>query len=426
MHKTKLLIIFWLWILLGGLGLSLSNRISQESQPLISEGKFDLNNLISSISDTVNNKNLNLTDDKYERFETVYGVLQESYYDQEKLNSGAMIQKAVKAFVDAIDDPYTVYMDSEQNSWFQEELKGESNLEGIGAVVTKKDYYIMIEEVIKGSPAFNAGLIALDRIIYINTGSTKDLTVDAAVAQIRWPKGTKVKLTIERIKKNEEKELIQKDVTRDKLVIPSVTTKIFTWANKPNIGYINISIIGEETENILKKEIENLKTKDIKGIILDLRGNGWGLLPIAVEICSHFVPEDKIIVTAKYKTFDDEVYKSKWYGNFEWVPVVVLIDGLTASAGEIIALALQENIGAKVIGAQSFGKWSIQTMDEFNDHASLKYTIGKRYAPSGKNIDKVWMAPDIIVEFDADKFAKDRIDVQLETAKTEINKMLQK
>jgi carboxyl-terminal processing protease len=182
-----------------------------------------------------------------------------------------MIQKAVKAFVDAIDDPYTVYMDSEQNSGFQEEIKGEANLEGIGAVVTKKDYYVMIEEVIKSSPAYNAGLMALDRIIYINTGSTKDLTVDEAVAQIRGPKGTKVKLTIERVKKSGEKELLEKEVTRDKLVIPSVNTKIFTGAKKDlgaahlrNIGYINISIIGEETENILKKEIKSLKEQNVK------------------------------------------------------------------------------------------------------------------------------------------------------------------
>jgi len=443
MHKFKLLIIFWLWILLGVFWLQLGNRISQVSQPIMHSGKFDLNSLISSISSTIDAKKLNLTPtlrDKYERFETVYEILQESYYDQEKLDSGVMIQKAVKAFVDAIDDPYTVYMDSEQNSGFQEELKGESDFEGIGAVVTKKDYYIMIEEVIKSSPAYNAGLMALDRNIFIDTGSTKDLTVNQAVAQIRGPKWTKVTLTIERAKKSGEKELLEKEVTRDKLLIPSVTTKIFTLplshfkkGGSPNgqgdlganIGYINISIIGEETENILKKEIANLKKQYVKWIILDLRGNGWGLLPIAVEICSHFVPEDEVIVTAKYKSFDDEIYTSKGYGNFEWLPVIVLIDGLTASAGEIIALALQEDVGAKLVGVQSFGKWSIQTMDEFTDNASLKYTIGKRYAPKGKNIDKVWVTPDITVEFNADQFTKDRTDNQLEAAKTEINKMTQ-
>lgn len=424
MTKLKLLIIFWLGILLGWFWLQLSNKISQASQPIMNSGKFDLDSLISSITDTIDVKKLNLTDSKYERFETIYQILQESYYDEDKLNSWAMIEKAVKAFVDGIDDPYTVYMDSSQNSGFQEELKWEADFEWIWAMVSKKDYYIMIEEVIKSSPAYNAGLMALDRIIFINTGSTKDLSVEQAVWQIRGPKGTIVKLTIERAKKNGEKEVLQKEVTRDKLIIPSVNTKILSWANKQHIWYINISIIGEETENILKKEIKSLKEQDIKGIILDLRGNWWGLLPIAVEIASHFVPKDKIIVTAKYKTFDEEIYKSKGYSNFEWIPTVVLVDWLTASAGEIIALALQEDIWAKIIGVQSFGKWSIQTMNEFNDHASLKYTIWKRYTPSGKNIDKIWITPDITIEFDADRFAKDRIDNQLEKATEEINKMI--
>jgi carboxyl-terminal processing protease len=113
------------------------------------------------------------------------------------------------------------------------------------------------------------------------------------------------------------------------------------------------------------------------------------LLPIAVEIASHFVPKDKKIVTAKYKTYEDELYTSKGYEDFQDIPVVVLIDGFTASAGEIIALALQEQIGAVLIGTQSFGKGSIQTMDDFKDDASLKYTIGKRYSPNDENVDKI-------------------------------------
>ncbi|MBU0626726.1 hypothetical protein KKG31_06660 [Patescibacteria group bacterium] len=113
------------------------------------------------------------------------------------------------------------------------------------------------------------------------------------------------------------------------------------------------------------------------------------MLPIAVEIASHFVPEDEIIVTAKYKTYEDEVYKSKGYKDLQGMPIVILIDGLTASAGEIIALALQEQIRAIIVGTQSFGKGSIQTMDEFKDNASLKYTIGKRYSPNDENVDKI-------------------------------------
>lgn len=428
MKKLKLLIIFWLGILIGIFFRQLKLQVSQISRPIVQSGKLDLDQLISSITDTIDTQNLNLTPTgrgQYERFETVYDILQDNYYDTAKLNSGAMIEKAVKAFVDAIDDPYTVYMDSDQNSGFQEELKWEADFEGIGAVVTKKDYYVMIEEIIKDSPAFKAGLIPLDRVIMIDTGSTKDLTVDQAVSQIRGPKGTQVILTIERISKDDERKVLEIPVTRDQLLIPSVTSKIFTGWDDTAIWYINISIIGEETEKLFQKEIKTLAKQNVKWIILDLRGNGWGLLPIAVEICSHFVPKNKVVVTARYKIFEEEVYKSEGYKDLQGLPVVVLVDDFTASAWEIIALALQEQIWAQIIGTQTFGKGSIQTMDEFDDHASLKYTIGKRYSPENKNIDKIWITPDILIPFDTWAYANDRTDNQLLRAQEELIKILQ-
>jgi len=331
-----------------------------------------------------------------------------------------MINSALKAYVDGIDDPYTVYMDSDQNSGFQQELKWSSDFEGIGAVISKKDYYIQIDEIVKWSPAFTAGLKILDRIVMINTWSTKNLDVNQAVSQIRGPKWTKVKLTIE----DWTKEIIEKEITRDKLIIPSVNGKIITWSNKEILGYINISIIGEETENLLKKTLNELKTQKVQGIVLDLRGNGWWLLPIAVQIASHFIPKGKLVVSTKYTTFEDEKLLSEWYGDYQNIPMVVLVDGLTASAGEIIALALQEQIGAQLIGTQTFGKGSIQTMDEFDDGASLKYTVGKRYTPNGENIDLTWATPDVVVEFDTDKYIKDNTDTQLEKAKEVISKMI--
>lgn len=367
---------------------------------------------------------MKLANPKYERFDEIYNLLQNSYYDKEKLNSWLMIQSALKSYVDAIDDPYTLYMDIQQNSWFQTELKWEMNFEWIGAVVTKKDYYVMIEEVLKSSPAFDAWLIALDRIVMIDSWSTKDLDINQAVAKIRWPKWTKVKLIVERIKKDGQKEVLEKEVLRDKVLVPSVTSEIFTWKNK--IWYINISIIWEETEKLLKQNINDFKNQNIKWIILDLRWNWWWLLPIAVEISSHFVPKDKVIVTAKYKIFNDEIYSSKWYSDLQNIPIVILVDWMTASAWEIIALALQEQIWAKLVWTQTFGKWSIQTMEEFTDTTSLKYTIWKRYSPSNKNIDKIWITPDYIIEFDKDKYIKDKIDNQLEKTKEVINQLIKK
>lgn len=354
----------------------------------------------------------------YHRFDEVLWILQNLYYDQDKIQTGVMIQNAVKAYVDALNDPYTVYMDAETNSWFQEDLKGESDFEGIGAVISKKDYYILVEEVIKESPAFKAGIMPLDRIVIIGTGSVKDLTVKEAVSQIRWPKWTKILLTIERIKKDGSKELIQQEVTRDKLSVPSVTSRIISTGNK-QMWYINISVIGEETENLLKAQIQSLKANKINGIILDLRGNWWGFLPIAVEIASHFIPKNKLVVTAKYKKMGEETFYSKGYSDLENIPTVVLMDEMTASAWEIIALALQEQIWTKLIGTQSFGKGSIQTMDDFKDGDSLKYTIGKRYSPSGKNIDKVGITPDVPETLDIESYKKSGKDSQLDKA-TEI------
>ena len=413
MKKLQLVIIFLLWILLGLFGYQLKLQWNNLHQPIISSWKIDISALISSVTDVLDQKYVPGAWGEYGRFDEVLNLLDEYYYDQEKINTGAMIENAVKAFVDALDDPYTVYMDAKQNSWFQQDLKWEADFEGIGAVVSKKEYYVMIEEILKDSPAFKAGLLPLDRIIMVGTWSVKDLDLNDAVALIRGPKWSKVKLLIERIAKNWTKEVIEKEVTRDKLIVPSVTSKILTWKNNTSLGYINISVIGEETENILKQNIIELKKKKLHGIILDLRGNGWGLLPIAVEISSHFVPLNKIIVTAKYKQLGEETFRSKWYSDLGGIPVVVLIDWMTASAWEIIALALKEQIGAKLVGAQSFGKWTIQTMDDFKDWASLKYTIGKRYAPSWTNINKTGITPDVVVEFDRDAYAKSWVDNQL-------------
>ena len=426
MKKSKVIILFILWALFGWLICQIGHEWNTLHQPLIQEGKLNLDGLITSIKNVVSSEDLGLWSKKYERFDAVYGILQSAYYDIEKLNTGKMLNNALKAYVDAIDDPYTIYMDSEQNSGFQEELKWTSDFEGIWAVVSKKDYYIQIDEIVKWSPAFNAGLKMLDRIIMINTWSTKSLDVNQAVAKIRGPKWTSIKLTIERIAKDGTKTSFEKEITRDKLIIPSVNGKIITWDNKQTFGYINISIIGEETENLLKKTISELKEQKIQWIVLDLRWNWWGLLPVAVQVASHFIPKGKLVVSTKYTTFEDEKLVSEGYADYQNIPMVVLVDWLTASAWEIIALALQEQIGAQLIGTQTFGKWSIQTMDEFDDGASLKYTVGKRYTPNGENINTTWATPDVIVEFDADKYLSTMYDTQLEKAKQVLAKMIKK
>lgn len=426
MKKTKIIIIFILWIVFGILVSKVNYQIKQTQNPVTQKTSLNIDTLIQSISSSIDTDAFRFNDKKYDRFEDIFDTLEENYYDQEKLQSWAMIQTAVKAFVNAIDDPYTVYMDAEQNSGFQEQLKGEDDFEWIWAVVTKKDYYVLIEEIIKWSPAYNAGLLALDRIVAVDKDLVKDLNINEAVAKIKGPKWTKVTLSIERIdRRSNNKEFLDIEVIRDKLKIPSVSTKILEWDSGKKFWYINISIIWEETEKILKQEIPELKEQNVEWIILDLRWNGGGFMPIAVKVASHFIPKNELVVTAKYKSFADEEYLSEGYWDFELMPIVVIVDHITASAGEIISLALQEQVNAKIVGTTTFGKWSIQTLQEYEDDASLKYTIGKRYSPSGKNIDKDGMTPDIEIEFDADRYLEDRTDNQLEKAKEVLVNMIE-
>lgn len=427
MKKIAIIWLFGAGILVGALSLNALSffTVNNTHWPLVSTS-MDIQQIIQNLTQSMQKKNLTITKDRYKRFEEVFSVLENGYYDQSKLNSGAMIKQAVKALVNAIEDPYTVYLDNEEYAWFQEDLKGTSDLEWIGAVVAKKDYYIMIEEVLKDSPAFKAWLRPLDRIIAVEQQSTKDETVNEAVLRIRWPKGTTVTLTIERPNFNDDtKEIFDVVVTRDKLTIPSVTNEILTLQWDKKVAHMTISMIGEETENILKKELLEIKEQNIQGIILDLRGNWWWILPISVQIASHFIPKNALVVSAKYQWYPDEVFNSLGYNDFSDMPVIVLIDSMTASAGEIIALALQEQIGATLIGTQTFGKWSIQTLYEFDDQDSLKYTIGKRYSPSGKNIDKEWVTPDIVIEFNPEQYTESQIDNQLEEAKKVMENKLQ-
>lgn len=350
--------------------------------------------------------------------ESIYNVLTESYYDKDKLSLTGMWAGSIKGFVDALQDPYTEYFTTEQNTDFMDALKWEDEFEWIGAAVAKKDEWVQIQEIFKWTPAALAWLLPLDIVIEIDWEKTQNMTLTEAVKKIRWPKGSTVKLMIYRAsEKTLEKRVFTVEVTRNAVQIPSVSSDIITLPNTDKkIWLIAISIIGEETETLLKKEIQTLRDVNVQWIVLDLRWNGGGYLPKAVEIASHFVKKDQIVVTAKYSKHPSETYTSKWYGDFENIPVVVLIDGLTASAWEVIAWALKQQNQATLVWVKTFGKWSIQTIAEIGSGTALKYTIGKRYLPDDTNIDHEWIKPDVEVIFDREAYAKNAIDNQKQKA----------
>lgn len=355
---------------------------------------------------------------KYERFEEIQQVLNQEYVDQKLLLSGekSMLNSAVKAYVDGLWDPYTTYLDAVEFSGLQHELEWEGQIEGIWAVVGKKEYYVQIEEVIKGSPAFKAGLLPLDRIIMIGTGETKNLTTYEAVSLIRGKKWTKVKFGIERPQNSWENQYLVIEVERDTIDVPSVRSKILTHNNQ-KIWYIEISIFWEQTNKLLTRAISDSINENVSGIVLDLRGNGGGLLPVAVDLAGHFLEPWTLVVKTDFYTYQKADYRTKGFGELKGFPIVVLIDKMSASASEILALALREQgSNVKILGTSSFWKGTIQTLKDFDDQTSLKYTVGKRFWPQWTSIDKIGITPDIEVAFDMTGYIEKKIDNQLEKA----------
>lgn len=395
-EREKISLIFVLWMLFGGM----------ISFWRVQSNYRDVDQLLNTIGE------------KYFRMEQISQLLSGEYYDKAEFISGQkmMIENATKAFVDGLGDPFTSYLDAEEFSGLQTELEWEGQIEGIGAVVWKKDYYVQIEEVVKDSPAFKAGLIPLDRIVMIGTGETKDLTTSEAVQKIRGPKGTKVQLFIERVDKSGEKSYLEKEVSRDIINVPSVTSKVLTQSGV-SLWYIEVSVFGDKTNTLFSRAVSELIEHKVKGIILDLRGNGGGLLEAAIDLAGHFLPKWELVAKTKYATFQPRDYHSKGFWELEKLPLVVLVDGLSASSSEILALALKEQLNATIVGVQSFWKGSIQTLYDFDDNTSLKYTIGKWFWPKGTTIDKKGIKPDVEVKFDFTGYVDSGLDNQLEKAK---------
>jgi carboxyl-terminal processing protease len=337
-----------------------------------------------------------------------------------------MIEWALAGYVWGIKDPYTAYLKEEENTELTNELKDEAWFAWIWAVIEKQENYVVISEVLKKSPAARAWLLPLDRIYMVEDQTLEDLTAQEVVQLIRWEKWTEVNLFIEREWKNwEENMRFRIPITRDDVSIPSVTSEVFE-ANWKHLLYLEISIISNQTTALLLEEVRDAIESygKIDWIILDLRWNSWWYLEEAVKLLGHFFPRDTLLVKSEYKAYEDIDHLSKWRWELWHYPIVVLVDQLTASAWEIIAIMFQES-GKTLIGMQTFWKWSIQAVQDFKDGSSLKYTIGKWFSPNYINVDKEWITPNIEVERNYEKYKEDWTDNQLETAKEELLKLIE-
>lgn len=366
-------------------------------------------------------------------FWTVLSKIENSYYDKTAIDGQKMLNGAIMGMVDSLEDPYTVYLPPKENEDFKQGLAGQ--FEGIGAELSVKDKQIVVVAPIDGSPAQKAGIKSGDAILKVNDESIAGWTLAQAVEKIRGPKGTEVKLAV--IHKSATKPVditIVRDTIQVKSLVSwtkrvkdvdSIDTKSATLSGDLNdkVTYIRLSQFGdtankEWTDVAIKLNQELQNDKEVKGIILDLRNNPGGYLTDAVYIASEFIKSGTAVMQEDKNGVQEE-FPVSGRGMLTDIPVVVLLNGGSASASEIVAGALRDHDRAKIVGEKSFGKGTIQTAEDLGGGAGLHVTIAKWLTPDGIWVHKQGLQPDVTVQLDPNDPAR---DLQLEKAIEELVK----
>lgn len=339
----------------------------------------------------------------------VWDILHEEYVDKDKLNEKELFYGSLKGLVAAAGDPYTVFMDPKISGEFSADLAG--TFEGIGAEIGMKNEIITIVAPLPEMPAEKAGLKAGDKIYAINGNSTAGFSVDEAVSKIRGPKGEEVTLTIFREGFKETKDY---KIKRDKIIVKSVKTEM-----KDGIFVIKVSNFNDDTDGLFDKAVTEAVSKNPKGIILDLRNNPGGYLDTSIEMASEWV-EDGVVVSEKFSEEKKNEYLARGRARLKDFSTVVLVNQGSASASEIVSGALQDTGEAVVIGMETFGKGSVQTMKDLDDGSSVKVTVAKWLTPKGNNITEKGITPDLKIELTPEDYDKN-LDPQLDKAVSFLN-----
>ena len=322
-------------------------------------------------------------------FNEVLDMVQKNYVDQ--VDSSSLIQGAINGMIKTLD-PHSSFMTPDVYKGLEEETQG--HFGGIGIEITLVKDVLTVVSPIEDTPAYKAGVKAVDQIIKIDGKTTKDISMMEAVKKLRGKKGTKVTITITREGMIKPKNII---LTRAEIQVQSVKAKTFDH----NIGYIRISSFNEKTAADLRKALADVKVKSnpMQGLVLDLRNDPGGLLNQAIEVSDMFLRSGVIVSTrGRTKSMETRMQAKDDGAREVTVPMVVLVNEGTASAAEIVAGALQDNGRALIAGTQTFGKASVQTVIRLEDGSALKLTTARYYTPKGRSIQAEGIKPDLIVK----------------------------
>ncbi|MBU1696876.1 MAG: S41 family peptidase [Proteobacteria bacterium] len=339
------------------------------------------------------NNTLQANDTTYKSLKLFTDVLEElekNYVDD--IDTEKLIHNAIKGMVGNLD-PHSSFMPPEAFDELRDDTKGEFS--GIGIVITMKDSILTVVSPIEGTPAYDAGIQTGDIIIRIDDKSTRDMALWEAVNLMRGPKDKTVLITV--IRENEP-EPIEFSLKRDMIPMESVRSGML----KPGYGYLRITNFRMSTTDDIITHLEKLESQNngLKGLVMDLRDNPGGLLDQAVKISDLFLAKGDIVSIKGRREENTQVFKAYPSDEDRKYPVVVLINGGSASASEIVAGALQDQSRALILGTTSFGKGSVQTVHPLKEKFGIKYTIARYYTPNGRSIQAKGIEPDIEVEYE--------------------------
>ncbi len=345
-------------------------------------------------------------DELFRPFWQSWDVVKEVYVDQ-PVDEELMMRGAIRGMLESLGDEHTSYLDPKTFEETRAVLDG-AEYEGIGAWVDVKGDYLTIISPMPGSPAEKAGLKSGDQVIAINGEDMTGIDGELVRQRILGPKGTKLTMTIHR--EGEAKPLVV-EIVRASIVVPSVIGEM----KDNNIAYVRLMTFGTDTTDDLKTTLTKLMAQNPSGLVLDLRNNGGGYLDTAINVVSEFVG-DGIVMNEESGDGHVEVYKAKLGGLATEIPLVVLINQGTASASEIVAGAIQDRGRGYLVGVTSYGKGSVQnSVVLVNNEGAIRVTTAKWLTPNDRQINKVGLQPDFLIEFTEEDVAANR-DTQLEKA----------
>ncbi|GEK89764.1 S41 family peptidase [Alkalibacterium putridalgicola] len=355
-----------------------------------SDDQADLQNETEEADSLLGTESEDLADEvDFEPLREVYSILMTQYL--EEVDSDTLIEGALQGMAEAVEDPYTTYLDEVEATSMNEDIEG--SFEGIGAEVMKEGEYVRIISPISGSPAEEAGLLPNDLIDEVNGESVAELSINEAVALIRGPQGTEVELSI--IRGDNEFTV---NIIRDSIPLESVVYEID--ADNPTIGYVHITNFNRPTYEELVDAIEALQAEGAEEFIFDVRGNPGGLLDSALQLSNIFVENGEPLMQSQGRGEEPYVYTaSDELGEFKLdQESVLLINGGSASASEILAGAMSQSADIPLIGTTTFGKGTIQNVLDITGDGEIKFTAGKWLTADGTWINEEGIAPDMEVE----------------------------